>query len=110
LPKQEGRKTIYEIPVNGVLKVQTEINTDWREFTEYYYEKIVPENKLPAYNVSKPIPIGVIGGFEGASGGANKDYEGKNVVRFTFFYVGTKSEIEQYKEQADKLDFLKLAE
>jgi hypothetical protein len=110
LPKREGRKTVYEIPANGILKVQNEINTGWREFADYYYEKIAPENKLPAYNISKEIPTGVIGGFEGATGGANKDLAGKEVVRFAFFYIGTKSEIEQYKEQADKLDIVKLTE
>jgi hypothetical protein len=49
-------------------------------------------------------------GIEGASGGANKDLAGKGIIRFTLYYVGTRSEIEQYKEQAEKLDIVKLAE
>lgn len=110
LPKQDGRKTVYEIPSNGVLKTQLAVNTGWREPNEYYYEKIMPQNKLPSFDMSQEIPAGSVVGVQGASGGANKDYEGKEVVRYTFFYIGTKSEIEQYKEQAEKLDILKLIE
>ena len=111
LPKYEGKKRVYEIPQNGVLRVQNKIDTDWREPTEYYYEKITTGNKLPSFDISKEIPVGVnIVGFAGASGNANKDSAGKERVSFSFFFIGTKSEIEQYKEQAEKLDIVKLAE
>ena len=110
LPQYQGKKQIYEIPQNGILKVQNEIDTDWRERTEFYYEKISSKNELPSFDSSQKIPTGTTIGFEGSSGGANKDYEGKNVVRFSLFYIGNKSEIEKYKEQAEKLDIVKLAE
>jgi hypothetical protein len=110
LPKFEGRKTVYEIPSNGILKTRIKINTGWREPTEFYYEKIDKKNMILSYLEISKIPNNITVGFEGASGGANKDYEGKDVVRFTHFYVGTKIQIQQYKEQAEKLEIVKLAE
>lgn len=110
LPKRHGNKTVYEIPDDGILKVQTEVNSGWREPNEYYYEKIAPENKLPSYDVAKEMPTGLTVGFEGAFGNANKDLAGNERIPFSLFYIGTKSEIEQYKDQAEKLDIVKLAE
>jgi hypothetical protein len=105
----EGSR-IYKIPQNGVLKSQFSGNYGSVGIPEYYYQAINVDSKLPSYLEEKKIPPNKIVGMMGPNGNANKDLEGNERIPFTLFYVGTKSEIEQFKEQADKLDIVKLAE
>lgn len=105
----EGSR-IYKIPQNGILKSQFSGNYGSIGIPKYYYEVINEDNLLSSYLEERQIPANKIVALMGANGNANKDLAGKETVEFTFFYVGTKSEIEQYKEQADKLDIVKLAE
>lgn len=105
----EGSR-IYKITQNGILKSQFSGNYGWRKPPEFYYGEINEDNKLPSYLEEKKMPTNKVTALMGSNGNANKDLAGKETVEFTFFYVGTKSEIEQYKEQADKLDIVKLAE
>jgi hypothetical protein len=108
--KYEGKKRVYEIPQNGILKTQFKVNDGWREFAEYYYEKIAPENELPSFVEIEKVPTDTIAGFMGANGTVKKDSESEERLEFSEFYIGTKSDIEQAQEQVEKLDILKLAE
>ncbi|RAJ95696.1 hypothetical protein LX87_03444 [Larkinella arboricola] len=101
---------IYNIPTSGVLKTKFRANYSWSEAPEFYYNKINEKQKLPTYFETRKIPEGIIVGLIGSNGSANKDFEAKETVEFAFFYVGTKLEIEQYKEEAQKLDIIELAE
>jgi hypothetical protein len=108
--KYEGKKRVYEIPQSGILKTQFTANYGWREFAEYYYGKIASENRLPSFAKIEKVPADTVGGFMGANGNANKDYEGKETVEYSLYYIGTRSDIERTQEQAEKLDIVKLAE
>lgn len=105
----EGSR-IYKIPQNGVLKSQFLGNYGSVGIPEYYYKEINANSKLSSYFEVKKIPPNKIVGMMGPNGNANKDLAGKERIPFTLFYIGTKSEIKQYKKQADKLDIVKLAE
>ena len=102
--KYEDRKRIYEIPANGILKTQFEANYGLREFTQYYFGKISDSSKIPSYADFKVIPSNIVVGFIGASGNANKDYEGKKTVEYALYYIGTKDEISEAVQQTEKLD------
>lgn len=106
--KYEGNKRVYEIPKNGILKTQFKTNDGWREFAEYYYEKIAPENKLSSFAEIKKVPIDTVVGFMGANGTVKKDSKNEGRIEFSEYYIGTKSEIEQAQEQVEKLDIPKL--
>src|SRR5688572_24570469 len=67
---QDGKR-IYEIPSNGILKTQLKANYGVREFTEFYFDKISTENKLPSYAQLDKIPLDTIVGFIGTNGNAN---------------------------------------
>jgi len=108
--KYEGKKRVYEIPSNGILRTQSNVNDGWQEFAEFYYEKIIPENKLPSYAEIKKVPTDTIVGFMGATGTVKKSSESEEHIEFSFYYIGTKSDIEQAQEQTEKLDIVKLAE
>jgi hypothetical protein len=108
--KYENNKRVYEIPSNGILKTLFKGNYGLREFTEYYFEKIDPENKFPSYVEFKKIPPDTVVGLMGANGNANKDYEAKQTVEYSLFYVGTRGDIEKAMKQAEKLDIVSLAE
>ncbi|RXK85818.1 DUF6843 domain-containing protein [Filimonas effusa] len=108
--KYEGKKRVYEIPPNGILKTQFAGNYGWREFAEYYYEKIIPENKLSSYAEIKKVPTDTIVGFMGATGTVKKSTESEERLEFIEFYIGTKSDIEQAQKQAAKLDIVKITE
>lgn len=106
--KYQSNKRVYEIPQNGILKTKFKINEGWREFAEYYYEKIVPENKLSSFAEIKKVPIDTVVGFMGANGTVKKDNKNEDLIEFSEYYIGTKSEIEQAQEQVEKLDIPKL--
>jgi|SRR6218665_26757 len=108
--KYEGKKRMYEIPRSGILKTQFNVNDGWREFAEYYYEKVMSENKLPSFTELKKVPVDTIVGFMGASGTVKKSSEGEERLEFSEFYIGTKLDIEQTQEQVEKLDIIKLTE
>ncbi|MBK8484760.1 MAG: hypothetical protein IPL31_10570 [Saprospiraceae bacterium] len=104
--KYEGKKRVYEIPQNGILKTQFKPNDGWQEFPEYYYEKIAPENKLLSFAEIKKVPADTIVGFMGAVGSMRKNDYNEDRFMFTQFYIGTKSDIEQAQEQTEKVDFV----
>lgn len=104
--KYEGKKRVYEIPQNGILKTQFNPNDGWQEFPEYYYEKIAPENKLLSFAEIKKVPVDTIVGFIGAVGSMRKNDYNQDRFMFTQFYIGTKSDIEQAQEQTEKVDFV----
>lgn len=108
--KYEDRKRIYEIPSTGILKTQFEANYGLREFTEYYFDKIGDSSKIPSYANFKTIPSNIVVGFIGASGNANKDYEGKKTVEYSLYYIGTKDEIIKAVQQAEKLDIASIGD
>jgi len=108
--KYEEGKRVYEIPQDGILKTQFEPDEGWREFPEFYYEKIVPENKLCSFAELKEVPADTIVGLMGALGTMQKNDYNEDRFVYALFYIGTKSEIEQAQEQVEKVDFLKQAE
>lgn len=101
-------KRVYKIPLNGILKSQFSENNNWVGLTSFYYKTITAESKLPSFIEFDKIPQSTTVGFIGSSGNANKDLAGKQRVAFTFFYVGTKSEIAGYRTEANKLDIANL--
>ena len=108
--KYEGKKRVYEIPQSGILKTQFKSNDGWREFTEYYYEKIAPENKLSSFAEIKKVPKDTIVGFMGANGTVKKSADSEEWIEFVEFYIGTKSDIEQYQIEIEKLNIVQLAQ
>ncbi len=106
--KYDGNKRIYEIPQTGILRTQFNIDTGWREFPEYYYERIATENKVPTFANINSVPIDKTVGLMGAIGTVKKDAYSEDRIVFSVFYIGTKSEIEQAQEQVAKLDIVKL--
>lgn len=108
--KYEGKKRVYEIPQSGVLKTQFTGNMGWREFPEYYYEKVAPENKLPSFGEIKKVPMDTVVGFMGANGTVKKSVDSEERIEFVEFYIGTKSQIEKAQQQLEKLDIVKLAQ
>jgi hypothetical protein len=108
--KYEGKKRVYEIPQDGILKTQFEPNDGWRESSEFYYEKIAPENKLLSFAELKEVPEDTIVGLMGGIGTMKKNDYNEDRFVYALFYIGTKSDIEQSQEQVEKVDFLKQAE
>ncbi|MBZ9731609.1 hypothetical protein LB467_18130 [Salegentibacter sp. JZCK2] len=110
--KYEGKKRIYEIPSDGVLKTQFNSNDGWSDYPEFYYEVIDPEYKLPSNILTEieTLPMDTIVGFKGATGSIRKNNYDDERVQFAKYYIGTRSDIKRAKEEAEKLDIVKLGE
>ena len=82
--KYAGKKRVYEIPSDGVLKTQFNINNGWSDYPEFYYETINPENRLPSKILSEieTLPTDTIVGFKGATGSIRKNNYNDERVRF----------------------------
>jgi len=107
--KYEGKKRVYEIPRNGVLKTQFKSNGGWSDYPEFYYEAMDQENKLPSniLSVIETLPMDTIVGFKGATGSIRKNNYDDDRVRFAKYYIGTRPDIKRAKEEAEKLDIVK---
>lgn len=108
--KYDGKKRVYEMPENGVLKTQFKGNYGLREFTEFYYEKISPENKISSFAEFRNIPPDSVVGLIGPNGTVKKAADSEERIEFVEFYVGTKQDIEQAKKQVERLGIIKLME
>ena len=106
----EGKKRVYEIPQNGILRTQFTGNYGSVGFAEYYYEKIISENKLPSFVEIEKTPINTVVGFRGATGTVKKSADSEEWIEFVEFYIGTKSDIEQYQIEIEKLNIVQLAQ
>lgn len=108
--KYEGKKRMYEIPQSGILKTQFRVNDGWREFPEYYYERVTPKNKLSSFTDLKKVPPETTVGLMGSNGTVKKNSESEERLEFSEFYIGTKFDIEKAQEQLENLDIMKLKE
>jgi hypothetical protein len=106
--KYEGNKRVYEIPKNGVLKTQFKGNYGNVGFAEYYYGKIGKKYKIPSI-VSLNEASNSIAGFRGGNGTVRRS-NNSEIVEFSEFYIGTKTKIQHYQQQAENVDVLKLLE
>lgn len=106
--KYDGKRRVYEVPSNGILKTQFEVNEGWRDFTEYYYGMIAPENKLPSFVDVEKIPKDKTVGFIGSTGTVKKNGQSTDRVEFGEFYIGTSSDIEKAKTLVEKMDIANL--
>ncbi len=108
--RYENNKRVYEIPQNGILKTEFLVNNGWSSFPNFFYERISKENQIPyKAEFTNVLPDSIIA-YGGTSGSIKKSEKSDERIIFVEFYVGTKTQIEQYKEQAEKLDIVKLAE
>lgn len=110
--KYEGKKRVYEIPSDGVLKTQFNINVGWSDYPEFYYEAVSPENRLPSNILSEieTLPTDTIFGFKGATGSIRKNNYDDEWVIFAKYYIGAQPDIKRAIEEAEKLDIVKLEE
>lgn len=103
-----GKKRVYEIPANGILKTQFKVNNGWRDLTEYYVDEISHENMLPSFVEAEKIPKDKTVGFMGETGTVKKNSKSTERVEFSEFYIGTRSDIEKAKNLVEKLDIANL--
>lgn len=99
----KGRSRVYEIPQDGVLRTQFSTNGGWGDFPMFYYGSINPENQLP-----QVISNDTIVGVKGSTGSIRKNSYNDERVRFAKYYVETKENIERTKEDAKKVDIVKI--
>jgi hypothetical protein len=108
--KYHDGKRVYEVPSGGILLTEFPNNPGWSNLPEFYYEKIAPENKIPFTTDPKSIPENDVVAYGGTAGAANRDDEGKDVVRYVLYYVGNDAQIDSAYRKAEKLDIIKSTE
>ncbi len=100
-----GKKRVYAIPPDGILKTQFLNNPGWAAYPEFYYGSIAPENRIPYISNPREIPgDGSVVACGGSTGNYNKDPQGGGeTVEFTRYYVGTSKQIRKAYGEAEKL-------
>lgn len=107
---EEGKR-IYRIPPNGILKTQLPSNDGWSKMPMFYYEEIGKKNQLPYYPVLRDVKdTSVVFAYGGSVGSVIKDIKTEERIYTTIFQIGTKSEVEELYDKAQKLNIVKLAE
>ncbi len=102
-------KRVYEIPSSGILKTQFEPNTGWAEFSEFYYENIKSDIIPYTYEFEELNDSSIVA-YGGTTGTANRDLEGTSVVKFSKYYVGNKTQIQEAIDRAEAFDYVKIAD
>ena len=108
--KYKGKKRVYEVPENGILKTQFAGNYGSVGFAEFYQGKIAPENKLPLFIEIDQAPKDRVIGSRGPTGTVQKSVDSEERIEFVEFYIGTRSQIIQAEQELEKLDIVKLAQ
>ena len=96
-------KRVYEIPSNGILKTQFSNESGLRSFSEFYYEKISLENKIPYVLPRNDIPTD-------STVACCKIYGSQGDVEYTLYEVGNREQINEANKLAEMLDIKNLAE
>ncbi len=109
-PIYEGKKRVFNIPSSGILKTQFDGNYEWKTLPEFYYNQIAPENQIRYILDPNKIPLDSVVAYGGTSATANKDLAGKDVIRYSIYYIGNNGQIDSAYEKAENLDILKFAE
>lgn len=99
---------VYRIPSNGILLSRFPDNPGWSGFPKFYKGTIAPENEIPFVTEIKDIPTDQTSAFGGSAGGASRDLEGKDIVRYIKYYIGTQSQIKESIKELDTLDIVNL--
>lgn len=109
--KYKNGKRLYNIPFNGILKVQSSPNAGWKNLPQFYFEKINEESAISYRPVLDKVKSSdLLFAYGGIAGSVVKDTVTKERIEFLEYYVGTKSEIERDQAETEKLDIIKLAE
>lgn len=55
LPSYQNGKRIFMIPQNGILKTQLAPNPSLKKHTQFFYERVAPENEIPSFRKCQVI-------------------------------------------------------
>lgn len=102
--KYEGKARVYEIPETGVLKTQFSNNEGWTEFPQFYYDRIDKQNQIPVKVDYKDISLDEVNATLVSTGVAYKNIDGTGGIKFAECFVGTKSQIDEASQKAEKLN------
>jgi len=103
--RYDGKKRLYIIPSNGILKTKFSPNPGWIGLPEFYYEKISARNKIRFNFNPRKLPTNSTVAYGGTAGSVrNRD----KILRFLEYYVGNKSQIDSAYHQAQASDIIKL--
>lgn len=102
--KYEGKARVYEIPETGILKTQFSSNEGWTELPQFYYDRINKQNQIPVKIDYKDISLDEANATLASTGVAYKNIGGTGEIMFKQCYVGTKSQIDDASQKAEKLN------
>lgn len=106
--KYEGKSRVYEIPETGILKTQFSNNEGWAELPQFYYDRIDKQNQIPVKVDYKDISLDEVNATLVSTGIAYKNIDGTGEIKFTECYVGTKSQIDEASQEAEKRNVVDL--
>jgi hypothetical protein len=100
--RYEKGKRVYEIPLDGVLRTQFDINEGWHGIGKYFYTENGRRVEIP-YKLDGKDPMSSM--TQVCCNSSGKSYRNDNgePVEFAQFYVGTKEEIDAAIEKGEKL-------
>lgn len=101
--KYEENKRVYQIPVNGILKTQFDVDYGRTELPKFYYTKIDEKKQIPLVLDWKDYSSDKINVTLMSTGKSYQNVDGTSPIEFSTFFVGTKSQIEQASRKLEKL-------
>jgi hypothetical protein len=101
--RYEGRRRVYEIPADGILRTQFDFNHGWHDHGEYYYFENGHSVEVPFVLESRNLNSNTIQACCVSSGRSAKTAEDSWVV-FMQFYVGTSAQIDDAFKKAEKVN------
>ena len=108
--RYDGKKRVYEMPENGILKTQFQPTYGWTSSIEFFYDTISSNTKIPTIMDYHKIPNDIIAGWTGSSGSMKKNESSNDRLKYRKSYIGTKTDILQAIEQSDTVDLAKIGE
>lgn len=101
---------VFNIPRSGILKTKFKAEYGRINIPKFYYKGISEESELHAIVDWKNFDNGIISASLPSIGKVYKKLDGSEFVEYEFFFIGTKEQIENYSEEFNKADIVKLIE
>ncbi len=97
-------RRVYSIPKSGVLKTQFSPDYGRTELPKFYYEHVSKENEIPVIVDWTEFNEDKVNATLPSIGKAYKNLDGSEKIDYAKIFIGTKSQIEQYSKEVDRID------
>jgi hypothetical protein len=108
--KYENKKRVYQIPSNGILKTQFDVDYGRTMLPHFFYKDSDAKEQIPLVTEWKDYAENKVNVSMMSTGKSYKNVDGTSPIEFSTFFVGTKNQIEIASKELEKIHIADLVD